>query len=83
MKNSKINFMPISDHLATENTFVDNEIADAFKLLPVFSSARYSQAFGSQSPAHTLCYADLAYARGQKHSRLLRKVYQKLHPGVH
>ena len=29
MKNSKINFMPIADHLATENTFIDNEIAEA------------------------------------------------------
>ena len=37
MKNSKINFMPISDHLATENTFIDNEMAEAFKLLPLFS----------------------------------------------
>lgn len=37
MKNSKLSFMPISDHLATENTFIDNEIAEAFKLLPLFS----------------------------------------------
>ena len=37
MKNSKINFMPISDHFATENTFIDNEMAEAFKSLPLFS----------------------------------------------
>jgi len=37
MKNSSINFLPISNHLSRQNTFIDNEIAEAFKLLPLFS----------------------------------------------
>ena len=37
MKSNKINFLPISDQLSSENTFIDNEIADAFKLMPLVS----------------------------------------------
>ena len=37
MKSTKINFLPISDQLSSENTFIDNEIADAFKWMPLIS----------------------------------------------
>ena len=37
MKNNKVTFLPISDHLSSKNTFIDNEIAEAFKSLPLFS----------------------------------------------
>ncbi len=37
MKSNKIKFLPISDQLSSENTFIDNGIADAFKLMPLVS----------------------------------------------
>ena len=37
MKSNKINFLPISDKLSSENIFIANEIADAFKFMPLVS----------------------------------------------
>ncbi len=37
MKSNTTTFLPISDHLSSKNTFIDNEIAEAFKSLPLFS----------------------------------------------
>ena len=59
MKNSNINFMPISDHLATENTFIDNEMAEAFKLLPLFSLLDIRKRSGIKVQSILFCLSDL------------------------